>query len=201
VKRGYLLAIEGIDGAGKTTQAAILQAALVQSGHQALVTSEPTDGPFGALIKKFARQGHRAEPNGELRLFMEDRRHHVDQVIAPALESGAVVITDRYYLSTVAYQGARGVDPERILADNEAKFPQPDIAFLLDVPPRIGLERVHSRGGAPIAAFERLDLLEGVAAEFRRIRREYVVLVDAGPPINEVARNLAETVHLRLGLL
>jgi len=135
VNDGRLVAFEGIDGAGKSTQLARLAAALRAQGRSVVETREPTDGPWGRRIRAMARAGERVAPAEELRWFVEDRREHVAQVIRPAIAAGAVVLTDRYFLSTVAYQGARGLDPERLLAEAEAEFPLPDLALVLDVDP------------------------------------------------------------------
>ena len=82
-------------------------------------------------------------------IFLKDRREHVDQVIQPALDEEKVVILDRYYFSTAAYQGAHGADPEIILSRNEAFAPQPDLLVILDVSPQTGLQRIRERGDEP----------------------------------------------------
>ena len=110
---------------------------------------------------------------------MEDRREHVEAVLAPALAAGRVVVTDRYFLSTVAYQGARGFDPQRLLRESEAEFPAPDLALLLELDPGTGLARVSRRGRAHEPAFEELAYLERVAAIFRSIERPWLVRIDA----------------------
>src|SRR5262245_31030289 len=129
--RGLLIAFEGIDGAGKTTQARRLVSDLTERGVPAIYTKEPTDGPHGRAIRATATTG-RLPPAEELALFVADRREHVAGELEPALTAGTCVVIDRYYLSTAAYQGARGLDPARILTDNEAFAPAPDVCFLLD---------------------------------------------------------------------
>src|SRR5688572_15418123 len=108
VNRGRLIALEGLDGCGKTTQAARIAEALHARGRDIVQTREPSEGPMGRKIRELARAGERVPAERELQLFTDDRRDHVAQVIEPALAAGRWVITDRYYLSTVAYQGARG---------------------------------------------------------------------------------------------
>jgi dTMP kinase len=85
-------------------------------------------------------------PADELKLFVADRREHVEHLLRPALDAGRVVILDRYYFSNAAYQGAAGLDSAEILAQNEAFAPKPDLLLLLDLPPEIGLSRIAARG-------------------------------------------------------
>ncbi|HRZ34937.1 MAG TPA: dTMP kinase, partial [Candidatus Paceibacterota bacterium] len=107
---GFLLAIEGIDGAGKSVQAKAVAAVLLARGLDVVLTREPTRGPWGQLLRESAAKG-RLSPADELKAFIEDRKQHVAELIRPSLEAGRIVITDRYYFSTVAYQGARGFNP------------------------------------------------------------------------------------------
>lgn len=150
-RRGLLVAFEGIDGSGKTTQVDGLCALLERTGVAFVRTREPTDGPFGRRIRESARTG-RMSPEDEAAAFIEDRREHVRDLIAPALAEGKVVVVDRYLHSTVAYQGALGLDPDELLR-RQAFAPAPDLLFIVDVPPEVGLSRVHGRG-------DRADLFE-----------------------------------------
>ncbi|MBU4231991.1 MAG: dTMP kinase, partial [Proteobacteria bacterium] len=115
-RHGVLLALEGVDGCGKSTQAGLLATALRERGLEVVLTCEPTDGPLGQQIREYFQGPTRyLSAKEELNLFMADRREHVEKVINPALAEGKIVITDRYYYSSVAYQGALGLDPDRIL--------------------------------------------------------------------------------------
>ena len=201
VKRGRLLAFEGLDGCGKSTQVAALARALEQAGHEVIATCEPSDGPAGRRIRSMARSGQRVAPEEELRWFVEDRRAHVAEVIRPALASGRLVLTDRYYLSTVAYQGARGLDAAMILADSEAEFPLPDLAILLEIEPEVSLARVGDRGEPLDAAFEQREFLERVAANYRALDRPYLARVDARGSEDTVHAAVVSCVREHLGLL
>src|SRR5215831_14817815 len=177
VNRGRLVALEGLDGSGKSTQVPALVAALRERGLDVVATREPTDGEFGRRIRAMARSGELVAPEEELRWFVEDRREHVAQELRPALAAGTIVLCDRYYLSTVAYQGARGLDARALLAQAEAEFPLPDLALVFEVDPAAGLARVAARGGVAEPAFEEAEFLARVAAVFRAIDRPYVVRI------------------------
>lgn len=179
MKRGQLVALEGLDGSGKSTQLALLGERLRAEGLDPLLTREPTDGTWGRRIRAMARSGRPLAPAEELRWFVEDREQHVRERIAPALSAGRLVITDRYFLSTIAYQGARGLDWHALLAESEARFPLPDLALYLELPVEQGLARVRERGGVAEPAFERADYLAEVAGIFRAIDRPYFERIDA----------------------
>ncbi len=197
---GRLIAFEGLDGAGKSTQLRRLAAALRASGHAVIETREPTDGAFGGRIRAMARSGIRVAPEEELRWFVEDRREHVTAVIRPGLAAGAIVLTDRYFLSTVAYQGARGLDAAQLLADAEAEFPLPDLALLLDIDPERGLDRIASRGGVSEPAFEERGFLADVAAVFRALDRPYLARIDGRREPDCVAAEIRTVVQERVGV-
>jgi dTMP kinase len=116
-------------------------------------------------------------PADELAAFVADRRQHVEEVIAPALDGGQVVLIDRYFYSTAAYQGARGLAVEDVLAAN-AFAPVPDLLFVFDLPPELGLERVHGRGaGADL--FENVDELRRVREIFLSLEAPAKIVLDA----------------------
>jgi len=186
VKRGKLIAFEGVDGCGKSTQLELLAGALQARGGDIVTTREPTRGEHGRRIREMARSGRPVSPEEELRWFVLDRREHVADVIEPALAAGKLVLTDRYYLSSVAYQGARGLDPRVILADSEREFPRPDLAVLLRVSPERGLERVNARAGAAEPVFEELGFLRRVAEVFDGLACGYLQSVDGNGGPEEV---------------
>jgi dTMP kinase len=144
-----------------------------------------------------ARSGRPVAPEQELRWFVEDRREHVTGLLRPQLARGRVVLTDRYFLSTVAYQGARGLDWRALLQQSEAEFPLPDVVLLLEIDPAEGLERVRARGGDLETVFERVELLERVAEIFRAIDRPYVERIPAGAPPPEVHAEVLRRLRAR----
>ncbi len=142
LKRGILIAIEGIDGAGKSTQAKILKERLEKRGFEVVLLKEPTSSKWGKKIKEISKNTESIDPYEELKLFIKDRKLNVRKNILPALEDKKIVIVDRYYISTIAYQGARGIDKETIREMNESFAPKPDIIFILDIHPEESLQRI-----------------------------------------------------------
>jgi dTMP kinase len=200
VKHGALIVLEGLDGTGKSTQVPRLAQRLVAGGREVVTTREPYDCPPGRRIRELARRHTPVPPEEELALFVAQRRLHVRECIAPALARGALVLSDRYFLSTVAYQGARGLDPARLLAESEAEFPLPDLALLLVLATAEGLARVAARGSTAEPAFEHADFLAHVRAIFDALDRPYLERVDATGTPDEVEARLAGAIHRRLGL-
>jgi len=167
--RPLFLVLEGIDGAGKTTQASRLAARIEREGVAVVRLVEPTSGPIGQEIRRRAREGPPMAPEEELRLFLEDRRSNVRENVLPALERKAAIVQDRSFLSTVAYQGARPAlakSPLDLIALHEA-MPKPDAILLLDLDVETGLARVARRGKGD--AFEERTYLERVLANFRSL--------------------------------
>lgn len=193
---GFLLVIEGIDGAGKSTVGRRLAEWLRGSGLRCVVSREPTDGPHGRALRQSAKMG-RLALDDELDLFLKDRAEHVETLIRPALRRGDVVILDRYYFSTAAYQGARGGDPETIIARNEAFAPAPDLVLLLDVDPRHGTGRIIQRGDAP-DEFEALNYLKKVREIFRALAAPSIQRIDAAQAVEVVVAKCSEIVATEL---
>ena len=194
---GLFIVLEGIDGTGKSTQAALLADWFRARGREVVASREPTDGPWGQKIRATALTG-RLSPEEELDLFLKDRREHVEELITPALAAGKVVILDRYYFSTMAYQGSRGFDPLEIRRRNEAFAPQPDLLFILDLDVDSALARIGGRGDTA-NEFEKRDSLAKCREIFMALKEEpfvHVVNTDEGPEkvqaaIREIAASQA----------
>jgi dTMP kinase len=157
---GALIVLEGIDGAGKSTLQNALAAFFQAHGREVVSAREPTNGPHGQALREAAKV-RRLPPEEELQLLLKDRAEHVQNVIRPALQRAAVVLLDRYYFSTIAYQGAAGVPADRIKALHHAFAPEPTVLLLLDLPVPDALQRIRARG-AGSDDFERADTLERV---------------------------------------
>jgi dTMP kinase len=174
---GFLIAIEGIDGAGKTTQAHHVQEMLQTRKLCVLRTKEPTTGHWGQVLRDSALTG-RLSLEEEVETFIKDRKEHVETKINPALEKGHIVIADRYYFSSMAYQGARGIEPQEIMRRNELFAPEPDLLVVLDIEPKIGLERIRTRGDRA-NHFEKTGTLKKAREIFNSINKPYLYRVDA----------------------
>ncbi|NDY43613.1 dTMP kinase [Dissulfurirhabdus thermomarina] len=181
-RKGRLVVVEGVDGSGKSTLAAALHRRLTGAGVPSVLTFEPTTGPFGRRLRESFTSPGRLPPGEELALFLADRREHVAQVIAPALAAGKVVVCDRYYFSTMAYQGARGLDPDEIRRTNEAFAPVPDLVLLLVLPVAEALRRIREKRGEAPNNFEAQADLERVAAAFDRLEAPFLHRLDARQP-------------------
>ncbi len=188
---GWLVAFEGIDGVGKSTQLDLAASWARSRGLDPLVTREPTDGAWGRRIRAMALSGDRVDPDQELRWFVEDRGEHVARQIAPALAAGRLVLCDRYFLSTVAYQGARGLDWRELLADQESRFPLPDLALVFTLDATRALERVSERGAPDQPAFEEHRFLERVASVYAELDCPYVARIEAQASPEQVACQVA----------
>lgn len=200
MKRGTLIVFEGIDGCGKSTQLRRVAETLRERGLDPVVTREPTDGPWGRKIRAMAQSGDAVSPETELEWFFEDRREHMREVVTPALDAGRVVLSDRSYLSTVAYQGARGLDAAKILAESEAEFEKPGLVLVFTLSPEAGLARVDARGGTSEPVFENLPFQEKVAEIFAALEVDGLVRIDADRDEEAIEANAWRAIASSLGL-
>jgi dTMP kinase len=191
LKKGVLIVFEGIDGAGKSTQAEILLKKLDELGYSVVYFREPSDSKWGREIKRKAQFADSLSPQEELELFQKDREENVKNNLEPSLRRKDIIILDRYYFSTIAYQGAKGIDPESIRKRNEAFAVRPDLVFILDVAAEQGLERIGDRGQKDML-FEREDYLVKVRRHFRSFRGDYIHHIDATLPIEHIAEQIEE---------
>ncbi len=198
MNRGQLIVLEGTDGSGKSTQLPRLALRLEAAGQRVVRTREPYDCPAGRAIRAMARSSKRVAPEQELAWFVEQRRAHVREVVRPALARGEIVLSDRYFVSTAAYQGARGLDAAAILAASEAEFPLPDLVLWLDLPVADGLARAEARGDPHEPAFEEREFLERVREILGQLARGYIERVDARGAPDEIEERIARVVARRL---
>ncbi|YCM44899.1 dTMP kinase [Verrucomicrobiaceae bacterium 227] len=172
------IVFEGIDGTGKSTQVNLLAKSLRAMGHEVITSKEPTDGPYGTRLRQSANTG-RLSPQEELDLFHLDRREHVETLIKPALARNAVVILDRYFFSTMAYQGVRGFDPAEIRRTNEEFAPLPDLVIVLELDLDTALERIGVRDGEA-NEFEQRDALQKCHDIFAGLDDPFIRRIKAG---------------------
>lgn len=144
-RKGVFLCVEGIDGSGKTTHAHHLVETLTKRGYDAVYTTEPSKGIYGKIIREYVLQGdNRVPPIVEAVLFAADRIDHVENEVKPFLEAGKIVVCDRYVYSSVAYQGATGLDTEWIKEINRHAI-KPHFAVYIDAPPEVVIQRIRRR--------------------------------------------------------
>ena len=195
------ITFEGGEGSGKSTQARALHKRLFSMGIPALLTYEPGGTPLGQVIRRWLKGKGDADSTTELLLFNASRAQLVSNVIQPALKSGTTVICDRFYHSTVAYQGyGRGLSIDLIEAVNNIATQglRPDLIVLLDIPVEPGLSRKKLKD-----RFEREEL-----AFHHRVRQGYLerakkdpqrwLVIDGSLPKRDIERQIWEKVELLL---
>ncbi len=193
-REGRLIVIEGIDGSGKTTLARNLCARMRHMGIDAIFTYEPTDGPWGLKLRQGFLSPQRPSPEVELDLFMKDRLQHVRETIIPALKQGKFIICDRYYFSTMAYQGARGLDPCAIRKANEAFAPIPDLVIIMELSPGEAVKRIKSGRGQDLNNMEKLEYLERVSRIFSDLDDPFIKRIDASQPEEVIEENALQLI-------
>lgn len=194
MKKGVLIAFEGIDGTGKSTQLPLLAAYLRKQGYSVVETREPTHGPYGLKIRALFQNRRQVSREEELDLFVQDRRQHVDECIVPALKRGQIVLTDRYYFSTAAYQGADGEDPETIFARNDFA-PEPDLVLLFTMTATESIARIREHRKEALNDFEQREQLEKVAGLFASFAHSCIVRINASRHVAEVHASVLEAVQ------
>ena len=207
---GYFISFEGGDGVGKSTQARLLGAWLGEvTGRDVVLTREPGGTALGQVLRDAVLHGDHVDARAEALMYAADRAHHVATLVRPALERGAVVVTDRYLDSSVAYQGGG----RELAADDVERISRwatrgllPDVTVLLDADPAVAASR-----RASVAHKGALDRLESVGAEFAtRVRETFLdraaaepdrwVVVDATAGVDDVQAQVRVDVAARLGL-
>lgn len=205
---GLFIALEGPEGAGKTTQAALLAARLRAVGRSVVVSREPGGTALGRELRRLILDpaGCAILPETEALLYAADRAEHVGRVLRPALKAGAVVVCDRFVDSSLAYQGAgRGLDGAQLRALQRfaAGGLEPDLRLLLDLPVGVGLARRFGDGGG-VNRLDAADLSfhERVGAAYRSFAAaapDDWAVVDAATAPESVAAQIAAAVAERLG--
>ena len=199
------IVIEGLDGSGGTTQSRLLASWLEKCGDRVLLTQEPSNRRIGLLIQEALLPSTNETTIGDRvfpYLFAADRQDHLDEEILPTLSSGSHVVSDRYYHSSLAYQGI-SVGIAKVATLNES-FPPPDFTFLLWLEPEISFSRVQGRG-IPVERFETLDRLRAVAESYEsvfthcRAKGENIFKIDARRSIEEIHQDIVNHIkeHLR----
>ena len=179
-----LINLEGIDGCGKSTQCKLLKEKFQEKNENVIVLKEPTNGKYGVKLWEMLKGQRKATTEEILHLFVMDRKEHVNEKISPALNDGKIVLMDRYYYSTMAYQAAAGIDVDRIRKDNEFA-PKPDIVLIFDLPVDLAMKRVIGHSIAD--AFEKKEHLEKVRKAYLNLENDPLVrIIDSSRTPDEI---------------
>ena len=188
---GRFIVLEGIDGAGTTSQTERLLAWLGSCGRRGHKTAEPSGGPIGRLIRSFlSAAATPLEPRAMALLFAADRRDHLQREIEPLLAQGVTVLCDRYVLSSLAYQTVAGV-PHQVVAQANADLRRPDLTLFFSLPVSVAAQRRAVRGSA-VEIYDADSVQQRVAAAYERealalqAAGEPIVFIDAGRTRDEV---------------
>ena len=214
MSRGAFITFEGSEGCGKTTQVQRLAARFEQIGLPVLVTREPGGTPIGEKIRdllQFAPESHAMAPETELLLFEASRSQLVRELITPALESGSIVISDRFFDSTTVYQGvARRLEPAIVAALNDfaAGWGQPDLTIVLDLDPAAARVRMMRRA-RPVQSVDRMEqepaeFYEQVSEGYRQLARREATrihLIDGSGSPDDIADLIWKEVSKRFPTL
>lgn len=197
IRGGLFIVLEGIDGTGKSTQCQLLYKKLTSLGYTVHLDKEPSDKKYGAIVRQSAETG-RLSPEQELEYFHLDRKMHVEELIEPSKQAGEIVILDRYYFSTIAYQGQRGFDAEELLKENESFAPAPDLLIILDLPVEASLKRIGARGDTA-NEFEQKDALQYCRDTYLSFsNREYARVISSDQHISLIHDQITQYVLAKL---
>ena len=203
---GMFIALEGIDGAGKSTQAKMLAKWFENKGYEVVLTKEPTDTAFGKLIRRLVLtggkegiiDGARISKEAEALLFAADRAEHVKKLIEPSLKAGKVVISDRYFYSSLAYQWARGLDLEWLINLN-AFAPRADLVILLDLPVKESIKRINGRSIR--SEFDKIvELQKKVRENYLKLAEKFeeIRIINALAPVEDIHNDIVALVEHEL---
>ena len=195
MKEGFFICIEGLDKSGKTTQSTLLVETLRRRGYDAIYTAEPSDGRIGIFIREYIlNRKKRVSAMVEALLFAADRVEHTENFIKPNLKRGRIVISDRYIFSSLAYQGAAGLDIGWIREINKAAI-KPDLAIFIDVPVDVVFQRCQGRK----SIMECRETQEKVREFYMKMVHDgELIPVNGDRPVEKTARDIEALVLERL---
>lgn len=202
--KGRFVVFEGIDGSGKTTQVELLCKRLASTGFRIHTTCEPTDGPVGRLIRRMLSGSLQADQRTIASLFAADRTEHLmdpETGIRQMVDTGTIVVCDRYYFSSYAYH-SQYMDMEWVIQANRlnADILKPDITLFIDVDPQICLKRLQTTR-KHLEIYEKIDIMKQVRANYlaafnRLAHQEHVVVIDGNNSVDNIAKAVWEQVCL-----
>ena len=199
MKQNIFIALEGIDGSGKSTQVKMLSEKMTAAGHKVYATFEPTDGMIGSVLRKILKGQIKADHRVIAGLFLADRLDHLlneETGIVKKMQEGYTVITDRYYFSSYAYHGTH-MDMDWVIDANKmcAQILKPDLNIFIDVPPKVSMRRINS-GRESTELFETLESLKNVRKKyfeaFDKLKDSESIFITDG---NRAAEAIADDIH------
>ncbi|MCE7742735.1 MAG: dTMP kinase [Candidatus Heimdallarchaeota archaeon] len=193
---GVFICFEGIDGSGKTTHSRLITGYLRGLGFDAVYTTEPTRYSLpGRKLRESFFAPERLPVEEEFQLFLEDRKIHLKDEVIPQLKDGKTVITDRYYFSSVAYQGSRGLDWQFILDENLKVSIVPNLVLLLDLDVDEAVSRIASEREEGVNTFEKKENLQRVRDIYHKLADKFPDLfhvLNVNKPIQEVQEDIQD---------
>tara|TARA_Y100000294_G_C8524953_1_gene324495 strand:+ start:424 stop:1044 length:621 start_codon:yes stop_codon:yes gene_type:complete len=202
--KGIFIVIDGMDGSGKSEIVRLLQDYFSKnSKYRVLTTKEPTNGKYGKEVRSILENEKDPNINSEwmLELFIKDREEHLKKIIIPFLNKSNghinIVISDRYYYSTIAFQATQGLDMKMLIEVNK-EFLKPDVAFILDINPEVALERIKTRKKEKFEQIEFMDKLRDKYLELPRFLKDNIRIIDALRAKNEVFEDIRKEVDIAL---
>lgn len=195
--KSLFIVFDGLDGSGKGEMIKKLEKYLGSKKLKILVTREPTDGYYGKELKEILKKEKDPKRGAEkcLALFVADRKEHLIHEIEPFLENEGIVICDRYYYSTIAFQHTQGIEMEQVIFPNMG-FRTPDIAFILDLPAETALERIHKRGEDK-EKFEQLEFMKKLRDNFLKLTEtldDNIKIIDASKSKDKVFEQIKKEI-------
>ena len=207
MKKSVFIVVDGIDGSGKSEIAKMLHNYLFSrhKKYRILTTREPTNGKYGKQIRRMLRNERDPESSSRklMELFIKDIKEHLKNTIGPFLKNANkdelnIVLCDRYYYSTIAFQGAQGLNIKDMIKKNK-QFRKPDIAFILDVEPSVALERIEYRQKEK---FEQLEFMKRIRRNFLKMPKlvnDNIKIIDASKPLKRVFESIKKELDKMLG--
>ncbi|MDH5646524.1 MAG: dTMP kinase [Candidatus Heimdallarchaeota archaeon] len=197
--KGIFVTIEGIDGSGKSTQMQLVANRLRESGYEVIITHEPTKRRIGSIIKEHYLINPNSIPEVDALLYAADRIEHYNLDVRPKLDQNYIVLTDRYVISSIVYQGAQGVEINWIKEINKM-VPLPDLSIILEIPIEIAINRLDSTD-KQIEKFENYSWLEKLSKIYQSIELGKIKRINGNLPINEVTTSLVDLILKEIKLI